>query len=108
MAPEVVNGKGHSYAADWWSFGILMYEMLIGQTPFDGKDKKHTKNKILSTNVKVPKWICTDGRQLLYGLLQKNPSHRIGIYRVQDTSILLSKVFFFLQILQINNTIISL
>ena len=79
MAPEVVNGKGHSYAADWWSFGILMYEMIIGQTPFEGKDKKHTKNKILSTNVKVPKWICADGRQLLYGLLQKNPSHRIGI-----------------------------
>ena len=95
MAPEVVNGKGHSYAADWWSFGILMYEMIIGQTPFEGKDKKHTKNKILSTNVKVPKWICLDGRQLLYGLLQKNPSHRIGISCVLVFTI---KVFFFQKI----------
>uniref|UniRef100_A0A672SX98 non-specific serine/threonine protein kinase n=1 Tax=Sinocyclocheilus grahami TaxID=75366 RepID=A0A672SX98_SINGR len=39
MAPEVVNRRGHTYSADWWSYGVLMFEMLTGTLPFQGKDR---------------------------------------------------------------------
>lgn len=47
MAPEVVNRRGHSCAADWWSLGVLMYEMLSGHLPFQGNDRHATMNQIL-------------------------------------------------------------
>ncbi|MGH0142234.1 UNVERIFIED_CONTAM: hypothetical protein FKN15_076094 [Acipenser sinensis] len=47
MAPEVVNRQGHNHSADWWSYGVLMFEMLTGSLPFQGKDRKETMNLIL-------------------------------------------------------------
>ncbi|UYV81796.1 RPS6KA2 [Cordylochernes scorpioides] len=48
MAPEVVNRKGHTTAADWWSFGVLMFEMLTGALPFQGSNRKETMMQILN------------------------------------------------------------
>ncbi|XP_029799128.1 ribosomal protein S6 kinase alpha-2 [Suricata suricatta] len=48
MAPEVVNRRGHTQSADWWSFGVLMFEMLTGSLPFQGKDRKETMALILN------------------------------------------------------------
>uniref|UniRef100_A0A673TU25 non-specific serine/threonine protein kinase n=1 Tax=Suricata suricatta TaxID=37032 RepID=A0A673TU25_SURSU len=48
MAPEVVNRRGHTQSADWWSFGVLMFEMLTGSLPFQGKDRKETMALILA------------------------------------------------------------
>lgn len=47
MAPEVVNRRGHGPAADWWSLGVLMFEMLTGKLPFHGEDRQETMNMIL-------------------------------------------------------------
>ena len=47
MAPEVVSRKGHDYECDWWSYAVLMYEMLTGALPFSGKDRRETMNHIL-------------------------------------------------------------
>ncbi|KAA3670136.1 uncharacterized protein DEA37_0008982, partial [Paragonimus westermani] len=47
MAPEVVNRNGHGTAADWWSFGVLMYELLTGTLPFQAKHRKDTMHLIL-------------------------------------------------------------
>lgn len=47
MAPEVVNRKGHDQSADWWSFGVLMYEMLTGELPFTSDNRKTTMQMIL-------------------------------------------------------------
>uniref|UniRef100_A0A674J7F3 Ribosomal protein S6 kinase n=1 Tax=Terrapene triunguis TaxID=2587831 RepID=A0A674J7F3_9SAUR len=48
MAPEVVNRQGHTHSADWWSYGVLMFEMLTGSLPFQGKDRKETMTFILN------------------------------------------------------------
>ena len=47
MAPEVVNRKGHDQSADWWSFGVLMFEMLTGELPFTSDNRKTTMQMIL-------------------------------------------------------------
>ncbi|TSN48503.1 Ribosomal protein S6 kinase alpha-3 [Bagarius yarrelli] len=54
MAPEVVNRRGHTQSADWWSFGVLMFEMLTGSLPFQGKDRKETMALILKKELKPP------------------------------------------------------
>ena len=40
MAPEIIKGEAQTFAVDWWSFGILIYEMLTGITPFKGEGVK--------------------------------------------------------------------
>lgn len=47
MAPEIIQRKGHTSAVDWWSYGVLMYEMLTGVLPFQGGNRKETMHQIL-------------------------------------------------------------
>lgn len=47
IAPEVIKGCGHTSAVDWWTLGILIYEMLFGTTPFKGKNRNATFANIL-------------------------------------------------------------
>ena len=78
MAPEVVNGKGHGTAVDWWSIGILLYEMLAGVPPFRSKNKQTLKKKITSEKIKLPTYLTSEANSLLKGLLQKDPKKRLG------------------------------
>jgi protein-serine/threonine kinase len=54
IAPEVIKGCGHTSAVDWWTLGILMYEMLYGTTPFKGKNRNSTFANILRDEVPFP------------------------------------------------------
>ena len=54
IAPEVIKGCGHTSAVDWWTLGILMYEMLYGTTPFKGKNRNATFANILRDDVPFP------------------------------------------------------
>lgn len=47
MAPEIISRKGHTSAVDWWSFGVLMFEMLTGSLPFSGANRKDTMQQIM-------------------------------------------------------------
>jgi p90 ribosomal S6 kinase len=78
MAPEVVNRKGHSYGADWWSFGVLMYEMLTGQLPFQGENRKETMNQILKAKLGMPEYLSPEAQSLLRALFKRNPINRLG------------------------------
>lgn len=55
MAPEVILNRGHSFAADWWSLGILLYEMLVGIHPFSDSDPRMVCQKIIEGKYKFPK-----------------------------------------------------
>lgn len=54
IAPEVIKGCGHTSAVDWWTLGILIYEMLYGTTPFKGKNRNATFANILRDEVPFP------------------------------------------------------
>lgn len=54
IAPEVIQGCGHTSAVDWWTLGILIYEMLYGTTPFKGKNRTATFSNILRNEVPFP------------------------------------------------------
>lgn len=78
MAPEVVNRKGHTLAADWWSFGVLMYEMLTGSLPFQGATRKDTMTQILKAKLGMPGNLSTEAQSLLRALFKRNPVNRLG------------------------------
>lgn len=83
LAPEVINAGGHSAGVDWWSFGILMYELLYGTTPFRGARRDDTFENILSAPLTFPSKpqvtpACID---LIQQLLHKNPLKRLGAQR---------------------------
>uniref|UniRef100_UPI00358E4589 ribosomal protein S6 kinase alpha-3 isoform X4 n=1 Tax=Myxine glutinosa TaxID=7769 RepID=UPI00358E4589 len=78
MAPEVVNRKGHTHSADWWSFGVLMFEMLTGTLPFQGKDRKDTMTLILKAKLGMPQFLSPEAQSLLRMLFKRNPANRLG------------------------------
>lgn len=78
MAPEIVEGKGHDKAVDWWSTGILLYEMLCGVPPFRAKSRNALQNQILSAKVKFPKFLSSESQSLLKSLLTRDPNKRLG------------------------------
>lgn len=78
MAPEILQSKGHNKNADWWSIGILLYEMLTGQPPFTHPNRKKLQEKIINEKLKLPPRLSSEAHSLLKGLLQKDPLKRLG------------------------------
>ncbi|XP_030647980.1 ribosomal protein S6 kinase alpha-1 isoform X2 [Chanos chanos] len=78
MAPEVVNRRGHTHSADWWSYGVLMYEMLTGTLPFQGKDRKETMTMILKAKLGMPQFLSAEAQSLLRNVFKRNPGNRLG------------------------------
>jgi len=79
MAPEVVNRKGHGTAADWWSYGVLMFEMLTGALPFQGNNRKETMTLILKAKLGMPQFLSPEAQSLLRALFKRNPANRLGV-----------------------------
>ncbi|CAI5758117.1 unnamed protein product [Candida verbasci] len=80
IAPEVIRGKGHTSAVDWWTLGIFIYEMLYGTTPFKGSNRKDTFAKILKESVKFPDTnkVSSNGKNIIKKLLIKDEEKRLG------------------------------
>ncbi|CEP61082.1 serine/threonine-protein kinase LALA0_S02e06326g [Lachancea lanzarotensis] len=80
LAPEVIRGNGHTAAVDWWTLGILIYEMLFGFTPFKGDNTNRTFSNVLKNDVTFPNnnEISRSCKDLIRRLLIKNESKRLG------------------------------
>ncbi|KAK9814220.1 hypothetical protein WJX72_002492 [[Myrmecia] bisecta] len=80
LAPEVINGVGHCSGVDWWSFGILMYELVYGFTPFRGSKRDGTFENILKRPLMFPpKPVVSPACQdLISKLLARDPAQRMG------------------------------
>uniref|UniRef100_A0A8C2A2Z2 Ribosomal protein S6 kinase n=1 Tax=Cyprinus carpio TaxID=7962 RepID=A0A8C2A2Z2_CYPCA len=78
MAPEVVNRRGHTHSADWWSYGVLMFEMLTGTLPFQGKDRKETMTMILKAKLGMPPFLSPEAQSLLRNLFKRNAGNRLA------------------------------
>ncbi|THU66378.1 hypothetical protein C4D60_Mb05t13520 [Musa balbisiana] len=83
LAPEIVKGEGHGSAVDWWTFGIFMYELLFGKTPFKGSGNRATLFNVVGQPLRFPEspTVSFAARDLIRGLLVKEPQHRFAYKR---------------------------
>lgn len=93
IAPEVLLGKGHGAAVDWWTLGILIYEMLVGQPPFCDDEPMGIYQKILTGKVYFPKYVDKSAKTLVKSLLQADLSKRFGNLQAGSKDILESAWF---------------
>ncbi|XP_076956481.1 serine/threonine-protein kinase D6PK-like [Bidens hawaiensis] len=83
LAPEIIKGEGHGSAVDWWTFGIFLYELLYGRTPFKGPGNDETLANVILENLRFPETplVSFQARDLIKGLLVKEPENRLGSQR---------------------------
>ncbi|XP_052565085.1 putative protein kinase C delta type homolog isoform X7 [Culex pipiens pallens] len=78
MAPEIIKGQKYNQAVDWWSFGVLVYEMLVGQSPFSGCDEDELFWSICNEIPWFPHFLSKESLKLLQSLLEKDAGIRLG------------------------------
>ncbi|XP_074639760.1 protein kinase C beta type-like [Acropora palmata] len=78
IAPEIVAYQPYSFSVDWWALGVLIYEMLAGQPPFDGDDEDELFNSILEHSVSYSRSISKEAVLIIKGFLTKHPARRLG------------------------------
>ncbi|GAA5981589.1 hypothetical protein JCM11641_004108 [Rhodosporidiobolus odoratus] len=78
MAPEIILEQRYGRAVDWWAFGVLIYEMLLGQSPFRGDDEDEIFDAILEDEPLYPIHMPRDSIDVLTKLLTKDPTRRLG------------------------------
>lgn len=65
VCPQILLGQKYTFSVDWWSFGVLVYEMLIGQSPFQGDDEDELFESIRMDTPHYPRWITKEAKDLL-------------------------------------------
>ena len=94
MAPEVLLQESYGTAVDWWSFGILGFDLLTGASPFRANNEAKIKYKILKQKLTLPFFLSPDARDLLTRLLRKDPRKRLGACMPKDMDTIKKHRFF--------------
>ncbi|KAK4434765.1 Serine/threonine-protein kinase D6PKL2 [Sesamum alatum] len=83
LAPEIIKGEGHGSPVDWWTFGIFLYELLFGKTPFKGSGNRATLFNVVGQPLRFPESpvVSFAARDLIRGLLVKEPQRRLAYKR---------------------------
>ncbi|CAL8270799.1 unnamed protein product [Lota lota] len=78
LAPEVLTDTSYTRAVDWWGLGVLIYEMMVGESPFPGDDEEEVFDSIVNDEVRYPRFLSTDAIAIMRRLLRRNPERRLG------------------------------
>ncbi|KAL2606536.1 hypothetical protein GLYMA_09G232400v4 [Glycine max] len=81
LAPEILLGMGHAATADWWSVGVILYELLVGIPPFNAEHPQQIFDNIINRDIqwpKIPEEISFEAYDLINKLLNENPVQRLG------------------------------
>ncbi|KAJ1499770.1 Serine/threonine kinase [Coelomomyces lativittatus] len=78
MAPEILNEQLYTRVVDWWALGVLIYEMICGQSPFRGEDEDEIFESILHDEVLYPITMSKEAVSICQALLTKDPKARLG------------------------------
>ncbi|KAL7872507.1 hypothetical protein SRHO_G00074900 [Serrasalmus rhombeus] len=78
MAPEIIQNHGHDFAADFWSLGVLVFELLVGSPPFSSSEPQKIYAKILDGVMKFPPYMGEGARSLINKLCRPRPGQRLG------------------------------
>ncbi len=79
IAPEILQGNTYNHSVDFWSFGVLMYEMLTGYSPFHGEDEEELFQAIQHHDVPYPNSISDNSVSCVKMLLERDPLKRLGM-----------------------------
>lgn len=93
MAPEILLDKKYGRAVDWWAFGVLIYQMLLQQSPFRGEDEDEIYDAILADEPLYPIHMPRDSVSILQKLLTREPELRLGSGR-RDAEEIMEHPFF--------------
>jgi len=93
LAPEILLGKGYDFAVDWWAFGTLVYEMLCGMPPFYSENNREMNQRIVFEKLTFPSYFSEDSKQLIGGLMERDPTKRLGSTK-EGTKLIKAQPFF--------------
>lgn len=95
IAPEILQELEYGPSVDWWALGVLMYEMMAGQPPFEADNEDDLFESILHDDVLYPVWLSKEAVSILKGFMTKNPAKRLGCVESQGgEQAILSHAFF--------------
>ncbi|XP_029110252.1 serine/threonine-protein kinase N1-like isoform X1 [Scleropages formosus] len=78
LAPEVLTDTCYTRAVDWWGLGVLVFEMLAGESPFPGDEEEEVFDSIVNDEVRYPQFLSAEATSLMKRLLRRNPERRLG------------------------------
>ncbi|XP_001627685.2 calcium-independent protein kinase C [Nematostella vectensis] len=94
IAPEILQEQPYGFSVDWWALGVLMYEMMAGQPPFEAENEEDLFESILHDDVLYPVWLSREAVSILKGFMTKNYLKRLGCTPTSTESSIREHAFF--------------